>query len=77
MRRGRSQVRVFRPFSEPCHYNENQFLVNADYIVSSNCVLAEGSLARDPANTQWQRDISVSHNKIGNMLMMQGDGAGH
>jgi hypothetical protein len=32
--------------------------------------------ARDPANTDWQRDLSVSHNKIGDVLVAQGDGAG-
>ena len=31
---------------------------------------------RDPANTEWQRDLSVSHNKIGDVLVAQGDGAG-
>ena len=30
----------------------------------------------DPANTDWRRDLSVSHNKIGNVLVAQGDGAG-
>ena len=32
--------------------------------------------ARDPANTEWQRDRSVSHNKIGDVLLAQGDGPG-
>ncbi len=27
-----------------------------------------------PANIQWQRDLSVSHNKIGDVLRDQGDG---
>ena len=36
--------------------------------------LAESRLARDPANTEWQRDLSVSHNKIGDLLLAQGDG---
>jgi predicted negative regulator of RcsB-dependent stress response len=30
----------------------------------------------DPANTGWQRDLSVSHEKIGNVLVAQGDGPG-
>ena len=38
--------------------------------------LAEARAARDPANTQWQRDLSVSHNKIGDVLVAQGDGPG-
>jgi hypothetical protein len=36
-----------------------------------------GALAgRDPANTGWQRDLSVSHERIGDVLVAQGDGAG-
>ena len=31
---------------------------------------------RDPANTEWQRDLSISHDKIGDMLTAQGDGDG-
>ncbi len=27
----------------------------------------------DPKNTQWQRDLSVSHDRIGNVLVSQGD----
>ena len=37
---------------------------------------ADALAARDPANTQWQRDLSVSHEKIGNVLVAQGDGPG-
>jgi len=37
---------------------------------------ATGLAARDPANTGWQRDLSVSHEKIGDVLAAQGDGAG-
>jgi hypothetical protein len=36
----------------------------------------EGLAKRDPANTQWQRDLSVSNNKIGDVLVVQGDGPG-
>jgi hypothetical protein len=32
--------------------------------------------ARDTANAQWQRDLSISHNKIGDVLVAQGDGPG-
>ncbi|MCA3348788.1 MAG: hypothetical protein INF56_18485 [Roseomonas sp.] len=28
---------------------------------------------RDPGNTQWQRDLSISHDLIGNVLRAQGD----
>ena len=36
--------------------------------------IAEGLAKRDPANTQWQRDLSVSHDRIGDVLVAQGDG---
>jgi tetratricopeptide (TPR) repeat protein len=26
----------------------------------------------DPSNTQWQRDLSVSYNKVGDVLVAQG-----
>ena len=39
-------------------------------------VIREGLAQRDPANTQWQRDLSVSHDLIGDMLVEQGDGPG-
>ena len=29
-----------------------------------------------PANTEWQRDLSVSHDRIGDVLVAQGDGPG-
>ncbi|WP_374262655.1 SUMF1/EgtB/PvdO family nonheme iron enzyme, partial [Zoogloea sp.] len=32
--------------------------------------------ARDAANTEWQRDLSVSHGNIGDVLQAQGDGPG-
>jgi len=31
--------------------------------------------AADPANAKWQRDLSISHNKIGDVLRAQGEGA--
>ena len=36
---------------------------------------ANTSLAIEPTNTQWQRDLSVSYNKIGNIQAKQGDSA--
>jgi tetratricopeptide (TPR) repeat protein len=36
----------------------------------------ESLAKRDPANTQWQRDLSVSQERIGDVLMAQGDGPG-
>jgi tetratricopeptide (TPR) repeat protein len=38
--------------------------------------IAEGLAKRDPANTGWQRDLSVSHDRIGDVLVAQGDGPG-
>ena len=38
--------------------------------------LCETLAAHDVANSGWQRDLSVSHNKIGNVLVAQGDLAG-
>ena len=38
--------------------------------------IAEALAARDPANTEWQRDLSVSHDRIGDVLVAQGDGPG-
>ncbi|MBL8419422.1 MAG: TIR domain-containing protein [Dechloromonas sp.] len=38
--------------------------------------IAVGRSARDPANTEWQRDLSVSHIKIGDVLVAQGDRPG-
>ena len=38
--------------------------------------IAESQAARDPANTEWQRDLSISHSRIGEVLLAQGDGAG-
>jgi tetratricopeptide (TPR) repeat protein len=38
--------------------------------------IREGLAKRDPANTQWQRDLSVSNNKIGDVLVAQGDWPG-
>ena len=35
--------------------------------------IRERLAARDPANTEWQRDLSVSHNKIGDVKVAQGD----
>jgi len=29
--------------------------------------------AADPANTDWQRELSVSHNKLGDMAIRAGD----
>jgi tetratricopeptide (TPR) repeat protein len=38
--------------------------------------IAEDLVKRDPANTQWQRDLSVSHERMGDVLVAQGDGPG-
>ena len=36
---------------------------------------AEAALAGDPRKTQWQRDLSVSYNKIGEVQATRGDSA--
>ena len=36
--------------------------------------LMEALAAEDLANIDWQRNLSVSHNKIGDVLEAQGDG---
>ncbi|HTS51732.1 MAG TPA: tetratricopeptide repeat protein, partial [Burkholderiales bacterium] len=38
--------------------------------------LGERAVGTDPANTEWQRDLSVSHDRIGDVLVSQGDGEG-
>jgi hypothetical protein len=38
--------------------------------------IAEKLAAQDPGNAGWQRDLSVSHNKIGDVQVAQGDLAG-
>lgn len=39
-------------------------------------LLVQQGIFSDPANTEWQRDLSVSHNKIADVLVAQGDGPG-
>jgi tetratricopeptide (TPR) repeat protein len=38
--------------------------------------IAETLAARDPGNSDWQRDLSVSYNKVGDVQVQQGDLAG-
>ncbi|MGH9436561.1 MAG: TIR domain-containing protein [Terriglobia bacterium] len=57
------------------------YLTTGDLVLAYNSYraslsIAEALAARDPANTQWQRDLSVSHDRIGDVLVAQGDGAG-
>jgi hypothetical protein len=42
----------------------------------SGLTIREHLAKRDPANTGWQRDLSVSNVKIGDVLVAQGDGLG-
>ena len=35
--------------------------------------IAERLAAADPANTGWQRDLSVGHNKVGDLAVASGD----
>jgi tetratricopeptide (TPR) repeat protein len=36
--------------------------------------IREGLAKRDPANTEWQRDLFISQSKLADVLMAQGDG---
>jgi tetratricopeptide (TPR) repeat protein len=47
-------------------------------LVAYRRVLAirETLAAKDPGNTGWQRDLSVSHTKIGDVLLAEGDRSG-
>ena len=38
--------------------------------------IAERLAAQDPGNTEWQRDVSVSYNKIGDVRLEGGDRKG-
>ena len=38
--------------------------------------LRETLVARDPANTQWRRDLALSHSRLGDMFVAQGDRPG-
>ncbi len=37
--------------------------------------ISEPLVVRDPDNAEWQRDLSVSHNKVGEILQLQGKAA--
>ena len=39
----------------------------------ADMAIAERLAASDPSNAGWQRELSISHNKIGDVLMSQGD----
>src|SRR6185369_8980401 len=34
----------------------------------ASLAIREGLASRDPANVQWQRDLSVSHERLGNLF---------
>jgi tetratricopeptide (TPR) repeat protein len=51
-------------------------LEQANRTCSKELELAERHSVADPANTEWQRDLSVSLIKFGNVLKTQGDGPG-
>jgi tetratricopeptide (TPR) repeat protein len=42
----------------------------------ADLAIAERLVAADATNTEWQRDLSVSHNRVGAVLQAQGDPAG-
>jgi tetratricopeptide (TPR) repeat protein len=39
----------------------------------SSLAIDKRLIARDPANTQWQRDLTISYDNIGNVQRAQGD----
>jgi hypothetical protein len=39
-------------------------------------IAAQSQLLADPGNAEWQRDLSISHNKIGDVQVAQGDREG-
>jgi hypothetical protein len=41
----------------------------------ASLAIRERLAQQDPNNAQWQRDLSVSHDRIGDMLAAQGEGA--
>ena len=43
-------------------------LADAETAYMAALRLADARLATDPANTEWQRDLSVIHNKIGDAV---------
>ena len=62
------------PRSEPCKIGDEPVYSVHDRRadrVSQGAHESEALAARDPTNTAWQRDLSVSHNKVGDV-----DGAG-
>jgi hypothetical protein len=42
----------------------------------ASLTIAERLAASDPSQAGWQRDLCVSHSKLGEVLMAQGDLAG-
>jgi tetratricopeptide (TPR) repeat protein len=51
--------------------------LGAAYVAYTRALqIGEGERTEDPANTQWQRDVSVSYDRIGDVLVAQGDGPG-
>ena len=48
-------------------------LASASASYQSALQIREKLAARDPANTEWQRDLSISHNRIGDVHQAQGD----
>ena len=57
-------------------FQKTKDLAAANRAFTAALGLAERRLAHDPANTEWQRDLSVSHDRIGDVLVAQGDGPG-
>ncbi len=62
--RNQRQVRKTLAFSKALRYHRTSLAFRARLA------------SQDPTHVQWQRDLSVCHNKIGDMLRLLGDQAG-
>ncbi|MDS4040857.1 MAG: hypothetical protein RKP20_06745, partial [Candidatus Competibacter sp.] len=51
-------------------------LAGALQAYQAGLTIGEGLARRDPSNTEWQRDLSISHEKLGDVRSAQGDLAG-
>jgi hypothetical protein len=51
-------------------------LAAAAHVAEANHTHIETRAAADPSNTQWQRDLSVSHERLGDVAVAGGDLAG-
>jgi tetratricopeptide (TPR) repeat protein len=70
----RMQAVLFGILSD-CHTSRGDLEVAA-HDLSESVTILEGLVSADPANIEWQRDLSVSYNKLGDVQSAQGNLAG-